>query len=284
VAPYSAVAALFIIRLMTSSGESLLLNLATTAVAALIVARQGVAIRERRELLERQRDDLVASVSHELRTPLTGIQGYAQLLLEAGEVLTPDERKEMVETINVQATHLGRIVTDLIDVATDRLQKVTLNRTEYGVADLVREAVAGAAGGREVSIVTDSTTRVWADPDRVRQVLVNLVTNAIRYGRSRITVVGREEHGSVVFQVHDDGEGVPPKYQTDIFERFERGPHRFNTTVPGSGIGLSVAKDLVTAHGGTIRYLPSALLGGACFEFTIPVPQPSRSELVGARP
>jgi signal transduction histidine kinase len=283
-APYTAVAALFLTRLVMSSGNNLVLNVATTAVAALVVGRQGIAVRERRELLERQRDDLVASVSHELRTPLTGIQGYAQLLQEAGETLTPNERNEMLQTINVQATHLGRIVTDLIDVARDRLHNVKLDRIDYNAADLIREAVAVAAGGKRVLIEVDGSNRIWADPDRLRQVLVNLITNAVRYGRSRITVVARTEKDSNVFQVHDDGDGVSAKYQHQIFERFERGAYKNIATVPGSGIGLSVAKDLVTAHGGTIRYRPSELLGGACFEFTIPVAQASRNELVSSRP
>jgi signal transduction histidine kinase len=271
VAPYTAVASLFVIRLITSSGNSLILNVATTAVAALIVGRQAVSIRERKELLEKQRDDLVASVSHELRTPLTGIQGYTQLLMDAGETLDPAERREMLETINVSAGQLGRIVTDLINVARDRVQNVQLHRVPYMAAELVREAIATAASNRAVSIEVDPEVSVVVDPDRVRQVLVNLLTNAVRYGRSQIKVVARQEKNGVSFAVHDDGDGVPSKHQTDIWQRFERGAYRHNATVPGSGIGLSVAKDLVIAHGGSIRYRSSDLLGGACFEFTIPV-------------
>ncbi|MGH8957800.1 MAG: sensor histidine kinase, partial [Acidimicrobiia bacterium] len=273
IAPYTAVAILFVIRLIISSGNSLILNIATTAVAALIVGRQAVAIRERKELLEKQRDDLVASVSHELRTPLTGIQGYTQLLMDASEELDPAERREMLETINVSAGHLGHIVTDLINVARDRLQTVHLHRVPYEAADLVREAIATAAPNRAVSIEAEPDVSVSADPNRVRQVLVNLLTNAIRYGKSQIKVVARQEGTSVLFAVHDDGAGVPTKHQTDIWQRFERGAYRHNATVPGSGIGLSVAKDLVTAHGGVIRYRSSDLLGGACFEFTIPIAQ-----------
>ena len=271
VAPYTAVAGLFVIRLITSSGNSFVLNVATTAVAALIVGRQAVSIRERKELLEKQRDDLVASVSHELRTPLTGIQGYTQLLIDAGEALNAEERREMLETINVSAGQLGRIVTDLINVARDRLQDIQLHRVSYQAAELVREAIATAAPSRSVSIEVDPGVSVLADPDRIRQVLVNLLTNAIRYGRSQIMVVARQEKNEVSFAVHDDGDGVPSKHQTDIWQRFERGAYRHNATVPGSGIGLSVAKDLVIAHGGSIRYRSSDLLGGACFEFTIPV-------------
>lgn len=282
VAPYTAVASLFVIRLLMSSGNSLILNIATTAVAALIIGRQAVAIRERKELLEKQRDDLVASVSHELRTPLTGIQGYTQLLMDAGDALDPVERHEMLETINVSAGQLGHIVTDLINVARDRLQNVRLYRRPYLAADLVREAVATAATNRAVAIDVDPDVSVSADPDRVRQVLVNLLTNAIRYGRTQIKVVAREDGKAVVFAVHDDGDGVPTKHQSDIWQRFERGAYRHNATVPGSGIGLSVAKDLVIAHGGTIRYRPSDLLGGACFEFTLPTAE--RVELVGSTP
>jgi signal transduction histidine kinase len=282
VAPYTAVATLFLIRLITSSGNGLVLNLATTAVAALVISRQGIALRERKELLERQRDDLVASVSHELRTPLTGIQGYSQLLLQTDDMLSTEERRDMLETISIQANHLGRIVTDLIDVARDRLQNVKLNLSEYSAANLVREAVAAAAGTRRVELQVDEEARVWADPDRIRQVLVNLLTNAIRYGRSKITVVARVEPGAVVFAVHDDGDGVPSKYQHGIFERFERGAHKFNSAVAGSGIGLSVGRDLVTAHGGNIRYRTSDILGGACFEFSIPSRSAAPSELVAS--
>ena len=270
IAPYTAVATLFLVRLFTSSGSDLLLNIATTAVAILVVVRQNLAVREKKELLERQRDDLVASVSHELRTPLTGIQGYAEILSDSWEMLSTEERNEMLETINTQANHLGHIVTDLIDVARDRLQNVKLTRVDYGAADIVREAVAASGAGREIRIAAESEARVWAEPDRVRQVLVNLITNAVRYGHSEILVTAARTGGMVTFAVHDDGEGVPPKYQADIWERFERGFHKFNTSEPGSGIGLSVAKGLVTAHGGTIGYRTSELLGGACFEFTIP--------------
>ncbi|MDP9493931.1 MAG: ATP-binding protein, partial [Actinomycetota bacterium] len=120
-----------------------------------------------------------------------------------------------------------------------------------------------------------------AEPDRIRQILVNLITNAIRYGRSEILVTATRNNAVVDFAVHDDGPGVPPRFQSDMWSRFERGLYKDNQSVPGSGIGLSVAKDLVTAHGGTIEYRTSELLGGACFAFTIPGPQ---SDLLETRP
>jgi signal transduction histidine kinase len=282
IAPYSAVAALFLARLLTSTGNDFLLNIATTAVAVLVVLRQNLAVREKRELLEKQRDDLVASVSHELRTPLTGIQGYAQILGESWHDLGDEDRDEMLETINTQANHLGHIVSDLIDVARDRLQNVSLTRVEYPADELVREAVAATGGEGRVRVEADSHARIWADPDRARQVLSNLITNALRYGGTEILVTAVDQGQMVALAVHDNGDGVPAKFQNDMWGRFERGLHKGNSSVSGSGIGLSVAKDLVIAHGGTIEYRTSELLGGACFEFTIPVPDQSGTALVGS--
>ncbi|HEY7704688.1 MAG TPA: HAMP domain-containing sensor histidine kinase [Acidimicrobiia bacterium] len=281
-APYAAVAALFGIRLATSTGDGLLLNVATTAVAALIVVRQVIAVRERRELLERQRDDLVASVSHELRTPLTSIQGYSQLLSSSWGSFSDQDRQRMVDTIGDEATHLGRIVSDLIDVARDRMQNVKLDRSLQSASTLVEEAAAMGSGDRRVELDLVDGAKVDADPDRIQQVLVNLINNAERYGRSRVKVTTTRDGGQIWFAVHDDGEGVPLKYQADIWERFERGAHRFDATVPGSGIGLSVARDLLAAHGTTIAYRQSDLLGGACFEFPLPEATAPADQLVQA--
>ncbi|MEX0795327.1 MAG: HAMP domain-containing sensor histidine kinase [Acidimicrobiia bacterium] len=283
IAPYAAVATLFLVRLVTSGGNDLLLNVTTTVVAVLIVLRQNLAIREKGELLARQRDDLVASVSHELRTPLTGIQGYADILTESWEILSEEERVEMLATINSQAQQLGVIVKDLIDVARDRLQNVALTRVEYKAADLVNETVATLGSGTGIKVENeDEDVSVWAEPYRVRQVLINLITNAQRYGRSEIIVVSRPAGDFVSFSVHDNGDGVPAKYRSDIWERFERGAHNHDNSKLGSGIGLSVARDLVTAHGGEINYRESELLGGACFEFTIPAHATEPVELIAA--
>jgi signal transduction histidine kinase len=111
---------------------------------------------------------------------------------------------------------------------------------------------------------------------------VNLITNAVRYGGSEILVTAARNGQVVEFAVHDDGEGVPSKFQSEMWGRFERRSQKGNMSVPGSGIGLSVARDLVAAHDGTIGYRTSELLGGACFAFSSPVPGPSNLDLVSA--
>jgi signal transduction histidine kinase len=118
---------------------------------------------------------------------------------------------------------------------------------------------------------------VDADPDRLHQILVNLLTNAVRYGKHRILLRVGRDGADVLFRVHDDGPGVPKRFEAAIWQRFERGAHRRGSSVDGLGIGLPIARVLVEAHGGTITQHRSEVYGGACFEFTIPVPVPAAS-------
>jgi signal transduction histidine kinase len=275
-APYGAVTALFIVTLVNIDGTDTLLNWASILVGGLIIARQGVAIRENRELVEKQRDDLVASVSHELRTPLTAVQGYAQLLAEDWSVLDDEERHRIVALVEGQAGHLGRIVADLVEAARDRLHSVELRSEDAPLDGVISQVLAALSPAAQEMVTTDAAPAVMvhADLSRLRQVLLNLLNNAFRYGRSRILLAVREVDGWARFQVHDNGPGIPKKYESAIWERFERGAHRYDSRTPGSGIGLPIARALVEAHGGTIHQHRSEVLGGACFEFTIPLATP----------
>ncbi len=271
--PYLAVAILFGLTLGRVSGSSAFLQWSTTVVAALIISRQAVAIRENRELIERQRDDLVASVSHELRTPLTAVQGYAQLLDASWDMLADDEKRDMLRTVERQATHLGRLVTDLIEVTRDRLNNTRLSVEATDLADVATDVIADLqAAGQAPARITSDLTRATAvvDPDRIRQVFANLITNAARYGNGKIHVTVQPSGDAITVTVEDNGHGVPKKFESMIWERFERGHHRFDEAIPGSGIGLPVAKALVEAHDGSIRYDTSPTLGGARFSITLP--------------
>ena len=124
--------------------------------------------------------------------------------------------------------------------------------------------------GKRVEKDLDAEVRVVVDPDRVRQALSNLVNNAIRYGGNRCVVVSFVEGDDLVFEVHDNGEGVPTRFETTIWQHFERGAHRLDATTPGLGIGLSIVQAVAESHGGTARYRTSERLGGACFYLTLP--------------
>ena len=113
---------------------------------------------------------------------------------------------------------------------------------------------------------------------RLTQVIVNVLTNAVRYGSGKIHIKGFRQAGAAILEVHDDGPGIPKRYEETIWERFERGAHRLDSLVPGSGGWPAFARALVEAHGGKITQKPSELLGGACFVVSLPqaiAPQPA---------
>lgn len=277
-APYGA-AALMIGLLMfeVASGSftanTRLLLFGTLLVGVLVIVRQTVSIRENRELVEAQRGALVSSISHELRTPLTAMVGFLDLLddPEVGPTFSEGEKAELISTVHSQTTYLSRIVHDLVMLARGNLDLMEFEMGWVNVSDLVRSSVASSDEGRkEIVIDVEDEFFAFVDADRVQQIIVNLLSNAARYGGDRILVSARSEGSTLHLEVHDNGPGVPKKYELSIWERFERGPNRLNATVPGSGIGLAIVRAIVEGHGGSASCGQSEPLGGACFTITIP--------------
>lgn len=289
IAPYTAIAVLFALTLSELGGQATTLQVATAAVGLLIIARQGVAIRETREVVEKQRNDLVASISHELRTPLTAMSGFTDIL-EADPDLDPIERAEMISIVNAQTKHLSRIVGDLVEVARNKLEATTLTYTTIDVAELVDSAVGMLTNGASSAAIATNVEpglTIIGDEDRLRQVLVNYLTNAGRYGNGRVQLDARTTiDGETTIEVHDNGPGIPKKYEVTIWDRFERGAHTYLSKVQGSGLGLAIARQLVAAHGGHTGHHASERLGGACFWLTLPAspaPKPATPRSVQTR-
>ncbi len=272
VAPYTAIAVLFALTLGELGGQATTLQVATAVVGILVIARQGVAIKETRDVVEKQRNDLVASISHELRTPLTAMSGFTDILDEQPD-LERSDRMEMISIVNAQTKHLSRIVGDLVEVARDKLGATRLTYSTIAASELVDSAVGMLTNGASVAEITthiESDLTVLGDVDRLRQVLVNYLTNAARYGNGAIEVRAYRDGTRTMIEVHDDGAGIPKKYDLTIWDRFERGPHTYLSAVQGSGLGLSIARQLVEAHDGHTGHRVSELLGGACFWLGIP--------------
>jgi two-component system sensor histidine kinase BaeS len=260
-----------------------LLTLSTVAVVVLTFSRQAVSIRENREQGGVDRQNLVSSISHELRTPLTSMFGMLELV-RAGEIeLTDSERKEFLDTAANQARHMGRIVSDLIILARDQDDTIHVAPAPCQLDQLIRDAVGKIEGG-EVVEMTASLMTVTVDPERFQQAIANLVGNAVKYGGGRVLVkvVSGE---NLVVEVHDDGPAVPTKYELVIWNRFERGPRKLDSRVPGSGNGLAIVAKVAQAHGGSAGYRRSEALGGACFFVSIPL-LPTLAEIarIGADP
>jgi len=274
-APYGAAATMVMVLLSGLTDgrvdvDDTVLLVATIAVGLLVVARQGIAIQEYRMLVEQQRSDLVSSISHELRTPLTAMVGFLEIVKEDSS-LSKDERIEMVEIVAEQAMYLQRIVEDLLSLAHGAPDRLNLSVSEHSVAPIVENAILATAIDRrnlEVEVAPGLTAVV--DGNRLQQVLVNLLANAVRYGGDRCLIAAYADGGGLIVEVHDSGPGVPKKYEIRIWERFERGQNRYNAAVPGSGIGLAMVKSVAESHGGRASYRQSDRLGGGCFIVDLP--------------
>ncbi len=247
------------------------LDIASFVVLLLVIARQSLAIHDNRTKVEAERRSLIASVSHELRTPLTSMIGFLTVIQEAGDELPEEERAELAEVVLEQANYMGRMVTDIVLLARDTPEKMTLVQHVTSIQSLassVLDTVGQAASRIDTRI--DPDVEVNIDIDRVRQLAVNLLQNAVRYGADRCEFHLHAEGDTLVVEVHDNGPGVSKKYQQTVWERFERGSNQLNSTVPGTGLGLAIVAMIAQAHGGAATYRDSELLGGACFSVTLP--------------
>ncbi len=271
VAPYSAVGILFFLTARDIERSGSLLQTTAAVVVALIIARQAVAIREVRDVVEKQRNDLVASISHELRTPLAAIGGFVEIMAEDPDIERTD-RVEMVDMVRDQTRHLARIVEDMIELSRDKLASAAIHHEPVDVAEMVRSSLDLIPDlTLDVDIVVPDGLMMSGDESRLRQVLVNYLVNASRYGRGAIAIVGHQKGNEVTLEVHDNGPGVAKKYEITIWDRFERGANTYLSTVQGSGLGLAIVRQLAVAHGGAAGYRRSERLGGSCFWVSIPL-------------
>ena len=229
-----------------------------------------------RDQLDRMKDEFVLTASHELRSPLTSVQGFAELLMLEREQLTP-KQTETVEIILDNTRHVVRLLNDLLDLARSDAGRLTIEPVPTEVAALVEEATRSlrsqttARGQALEEEIEPGLPRVNADRDRIRQVLVNLLTNANEYSQhgATIRVSAARVGAEVEIAVIDDGPGIPDEQLEHIFERFTRGDAGMTQRVGGTGLGLAISKSLVELHGGTIA-AESTPGGGSTFRFRLP--------------
>lgn len=244
---------------------------ATILVGLLVIVRQGVAIVDNRTHIEQQRNALVSTISHELRTPLTAIVGFVELVQESGDQMDVAERHEMLAVVQQQADYMSRIVSDLILLARDSDSELDLDIQPVDICGLVSASVhASGVPVDTVHVDCPGDLVAFVDASRVQQVLVNLLTNAARYGGDQRLVRLHADGADLHLEVHDNGDGIPRRYEVRVWDRFDRGPNRLNAAVPGSGIGLAIVRAIADAHGGRATYERSPILGGACFTVWLP--------------
>jgi two-component system sensor histidine kinase ResE len=230
--------------------------------------------RERR--LEEMRREFVANVSHELRTPLTYLQGYTEAILD-GLAADPDEEKKYLKIILDETLRLRRLVSDLLDLSRIEAGQLALEKGEVNLAELcseVAEKVRPLAEEKEIRLELDVPAQLppaWGNADRLQQVLINLLDNALRHtgAGGKVAVTAKVQGEELAVSVHDTGPGIPPEELPYIFERFYKVEKARTRTTAGTGIGLAIVKGLVEAHGGRV-WVESTPGKGSVFTFTVP--------------
>ncbi|MBI2866583.1 MAG: hypothetical protein HYX99_04420, partial [Chloroflexi bacterium] len=218
--------------------------------------------------------EIISTVSHELRSPLTFLVGYSELL--AAQKDLPADAKEKAQEIYHEAVHMTKLVEDLLSVSRYESGRVEFRWQEADVGELVQRSVtrAQARGSqhRWELRLPGAPLRIRTDPDKLQQVLDNLLDNAIKYSPNggMITVSGDLRNGELLLSIADQGIGIPRDKQAHLFEKFYRVDSPLKDQVPGTGLGLNLCQHIVKAHGGRIQVESSEGKGST---FTIALPK-----------
>jgi signal transduction histidine kinase len=217
--------------------------------------------------LNRAKDEFIAGLSHEFRTPLTSIYGFSELLLENG-IIDPDSSLELIGLINTESAELSRMVEDLLVAARLEAEALTIQPGALDIRNEIGVVVAPwVRAGRTIQIDVPDTL-VWADPLRLRQVVRNLLSNALKHGGDQVGVWGRIEREQLVCSVFDNGQGVPNDIAGKLFERFVHDGRR--ALLAGSvGLGLNIARSLMLEMEGDLVYERTG--GTTWFTFRLPL-------------
>ncbi len=230
------------------------LDLSKVTVAIVDITQRKESETRMAELV-RSKDDFLASVSHEIRTPLTAVYGSAEALLDEWDRMEPELQRELVGFIALESAELAHMVEDLLVAAQADIGTVSVVPRVTDLRPLVDAVVDASRAERsrgEIEVV-EVAGSAWADPLRLKQILRNLVTNAMRYGGERIRIRGGHDAESCVVTVADDGAGVPVERREAIFDLYERA-HSPSGLTGSVGIGLAVSRSLARLMDGELEY------------------------------
>jgi signal transduction histidine kinase len=243
-------------------------------VAVVVTARRagGGTVLCARPVGDRSGIAIISTVSHELRSPLTSVKGYVSLMLNRWDRIEDDKKREMLAQVHHDADRVTRLVTELLDISRLESGRLVLRRQMVDLAALataVVEKVRMSYADLDCTVAVEpAVPQVYADPDKLEQVLTNLVENAAKYGSPTGMAVTAHVAGEVVsVSVSDQGEGIPHVDLPRVFTKFFRRDHGRPT---GTGLGLWISRGLVEAHGGELT-ATSPAGEGATFTFTLPV-------------
>jgi PAS domain S-box-containing protein len=227
--------------------------------------------------IEQQKDDFISIASHELKTPVTSMKLYAQLL-QKHPLITKDKKASyLLSQMDSQMKRLTELVASFLNVYKLRNGKLRLKKQRFQLEELLAEVVGNfqyTISSHIVERTDDTKVKVYADKARIHQVLVNLISNAIKYSpeADKVIVSQKPEANKVTVSVKDFGMGIPKEEQTKIYERFFRAKGKKEGTIPGLGLGLFISNEIVKQHGGDL-WVKSTEGKGSTFYFTLPTKQ-----------
>ncbi len=237
----------------------------------------GIVLRDvtRERAADAMKAQLLSTVSHELRTPLASIKGFATTLLRQDVKWDEATQRDFLHIIEDETNRLAEIIDNLLDMSQLEAGALRIVREPTQLRQLIREVMDEMRMRTEAHyFVVDlpaDLPRVLVDPRRIRQVLTNLIGNAIKYAKGgQITVACEVDGAMMTVSVADQGDGIPPQFLDKIFERFFQVDGASTRRVGGSGLGLAISRGIVQAHGGTL-WATSVIGQGSVFRFTVPL-------------
>jgi signal transduction histidine kinase len=233
----------------------------------------AVDISDQKEM-ERMKDEMISAVSHEMRTPLTAMMGFTEFMLESE--VSEEQRRTFLATIHKETARLNELISNFLDLQQIKARRSTYRFRSVAVEPLLRDAAALFAADHdrhriEVT-VPDDLPQIRGDETRLHQVLTNLISNAVKYSPkgSLVSLGARSDADSLTFWVRDEGQGIPLELLERIFDRFYRLDNTDRRLVGGTGLGLALVKEIVSAHNGRV-WVESEPGKGSTFYVSLPL-------------
>lgn len=252
-----------------------LTNLCAQAIDRARISELERSARREAEAANRAKSDFLANMSHEIRTPIGIIQGYADLFCNCGEL--PEKQRQWSAMIRRNARQLNAVIGEVLDISKIEADKLDIERIPFSLEELLQDVQAMAAFKAEKArirlefVVRNLPRFIEGDPTRLKQILINLIGNAVKFTRAGSVRVDISRQDNVLqFIVKDTGIGIPPIHQERIFEPFNQADYSTKRNFGGTGLGLSISKRLANALGGDVTLEKSEPGVGSVFVFTMP--------------
>jgi signal transduction histidine kinase len=279
VVSFIVMTATYIISKNYDSPEIVVISESIVAIMMLIAGNGTVRVVGQMARVNKMKSDFVSVASHQLRTPLSAIRWEIELLLSKNKRGLNERQKKSLETISDLSHRMAKLVNDLLDVTRIDQKRLVLRKEMINVVSIIEktvEEISPIAKVRNINIVFNANEKripkVLGDPDRVKLVVDNLISNAVKYvvKRGKIEIKAVRKDNFVVVSIRDNGVGIPEEQQNQVFEKFFRSDNIVKYQTEGTGLGLYIAKNIIEQNGGKI-WFQSIENVGSIFNFSLPV-------------